>query len=745
MQNPVKLIYKNFHIILLLGIIVLAIGLRLSSADFTRISDYDPWWFFRHTEEILNNNLVPPKWDILSYYPPGRPVDYYEGWSWTNAVAYLAAKVVLPNISLTRFTGLFITVFAGLCAIPAYFVGKYVTNKWGGLVTALFGTVTVINITRSLAGYIAADAADVLYTFIVVIAMLYTMDTWKDFSFLSLKTKKGIKYFLTLFLTIFAYWLFAMNFNNSWYIYYIFVLFIPFFIFFKILESVIARKPIHLGAILVENKGLILSIILIGIIGEIVTLLTAGWPFNTVDPIRGVLTGFNFISGQALLVNISIAELQPLNLACFNPTSSSYSTQDCLNTRTSFIQNIGIAPLILGLFGLPAITLYKLFTKKEIHVAEYFTIVWMILAFWLISRGIRLALLFSLATAAASGFVVGNLVMMIKNRKNVLLFSTVIGLLLFGLIWHISDNIQASMQAAQGFDIGQNWVDALNWIKQNTNPKSLIVTWWDPGHIITGFAGRPVMADGAHCTPESCVPYNHNIRIQDMGFIFSTSSEDDALQILKKYQELSPQQCQLAREKFGDMMPSDACDKVPEIYLIASSDLIGKYYWLSYFGSCLNKYGIQTGQSCYSMLPPDFKNLVDPIVAQNPQNYQFVRLSLSNYGLDQQGGIGAYYYGGGAITIAVRNNTLIPVLNNKYIAREIIFFQNGQMFTNTFNTSETVDGTVWVDSSFRTAIFLSPAIRNSIFTRLFFFDGQGLNDFQLVFNNGEVKIFKVKL
>jgi hypothetical protein len=390
-------------------------------------------------------------------------------------------------------------------------------------------------------------------------------------------------------------------------------------------------------------------------------------------------------------------------------------------------------------------TLYKFFTKKEIHNAEYFTIVWMILAFWLITRGIRLALLFSLATAAASGFVVGNLVIMMKNKKNLFLYSTVIGLLLFGLIWHISENVQASLAAAQGYDIGQNWVDALNWIKDNTDQKSLIVTWWDPGHIITGFTGRAVMADGAHCTPDSCVPYNHNIRIQDMGFAFSTNNENDSLQVLEKYQQLTPDQCQQLKQKFGNAVPDAACDKISSMYLIASADLIGKYYWLSYFGSCLNKYGLQTGQSCYTISPPDFKSIGDSQCASGTANCNFIQLGLSNYGSDNQGGIAAYYYGGGAITIAVRNNTLIPILNNKYIANEILFFQNGRILGRTFNTSDTVPGTVWIDPSFQSVIYMNPNIRNSVFTHLFFFNGQGLNSFQLVYDNGEVKIFKVNL
>ena len=48
------------------------------------ISD-NPWFFYRNAENIVENNFQVPKWDYLSFYPPGRPVEPYQGWPYTIA------------------------------------------------------------------------------------------------------------------------------------------------------------------------------------------------------------------------------------------------------------------------------------------------------------------------------------------------------------------------------------------------------------------------------------------------------------------------------------------------------------------------------------------------------------------------------------------------------------------------------------------------------------------------------------
>ena len=160
-------------------------------------------------------------------------------------------------------------------------------------------------------------------------------------------------------------------------------------------------------------------------------------------------------------------------------------------------------------------------------------------------------------------------------------------------------------------------------------------------------------------------------------------------------------------------MPADACDAVPEMYVIASSDLIGKYYWLTYFG---------TG---------------------NGRNF----IQMSRTSVDQSQGVVSF--GGGAISLAYKDGSWIPVLNmpdqgiRNTVIRSLVYFENGQEKRMSFNETNMVDGMLWVDPSYSTVIFMDAATRDSIFTRMFFFNGEGLQHFQLVYQNPEIRLYKV--
>src|SRR5437879_7539060 len=90
-----------------------------------------------------------------------------------------------------------------------------------------------------------------------------------------------------------SYWLFAFTWNSSWYIYYFVVIFIPFYLLFLFIEALFRKEKIRMPEFFVEklkeNKSLILTIFYIGAIGYIVTVITGNWPFNTINPIDGLL------------------------------------------------------------------------------------------------------------------------------------------------------------------------------------------------------------------------------------------------------------------------------------------------------------------------------------------------------------------------------------------------------------------------------------------------------------------------
>ena len=168
---------------------------------------------------------------------------------------------------------------------------------------------------------------------------------------------------------------------------------------------------------------------------------------------------------------------------------------------------------------------------------------------------------------------------------------------------------------------------------------------------------------------------------------------------------------------YDNMLKQDPCTNITKMYVLATADLIGKYYWLSYFG---------TGQG-----------------------RNFLQLVLR--GTDQQGNLvyeNPVYRT--TVILAIKDNKLVPVINvpqrniRNAIVEEIIFFQNNQPYQFKYtNVTNTVGGLLWVDPSFRSVIYMEPAIRDSLFVRMFFFSGEGLEHFQLVYFNPEVKIFKV--
>lgn len=666
--------------IALIFIAYLSVFVRMSTFNAQTILDYDPWWFYRHTEEILNNDLKVPEWDTLSYFPPGRPSQTFQGWPYIMIAIFKVISFFIP-ITFMEVAKLAPVIMVALTTIPAFLLGKSLSNKWGGIFTALFAVLAPTLIGVSMAGYSDTDAPVLFMSFLCTYAMV-----------LAIKKRKTLKASIPYYIFAIALNLFFIyTWFFGWYVILFFTLLIPALFLFRLLEDTVQnivyerKLRVDLRKGLRELKPLTISMLIIIVATNIIAVFLG---LRTL--ISFVLINFGFISGTGLIVNISVAELQVIDIF----------TEGGVRQIAG---RIGWAPFYLTVALVPLV-LYKLYKKEKIHSAEIFLFLWAGLTFYMILHGIRFSLQFSAAAATAAGYVIGNLA---KYLKRGVIAASIFGfVLLFSLIF-VSEAIQIGYSGV-GMEVSQNWIDMLEWLKGNADEKALITTWWDPGHIIAGYTGLRVHADGAHCGPADCYPYNHNVRIQDMGRIFSTSSEKEAVEILQKYTALTPEQCQEVRNKFGDKVPEDACGPVSEVYIIASNDLIAKYYWLSFFGT-------GTGRN-------------------------FFQIPLSN--VDQSQGI--LSYGDGTVSLARREDQWVPVYQNKYIIKELVYFENGELKYLTFeNATDTVDGLLWVDPSFQISIFMDPAIKDSIFVKLFFWNGQGLEHFELKYNNPEIRLYKV--
>lgn len=256
--------------------------------------------------------------------------------------------------------------------------------------------------------------------------------------------------------------------------------------------------------------------------------------------------------------------------------------------------------------------------------------------------------------------------------------------------------------------LDNNWWEALNWIKNNTKECAVIATYWDPGHFIRAIAERPVVFDGA---TQNAKLYEHiknrtivRSRIQDIATVLYTSNETKAVEILKHYK-----------------MPN--CS---EMYFIASSDLIGKSHWWIYFSTWDPK--THTGKK---------------------SSYYYARLTGKKPMLS---GNGTQYIYNNMFMVIKEGKKMIPYMiyngnqysTTPYKIEKIFYFDNYTGYVQ-YSDNPQIKGMLYLTPDMNIAFFIPEEIENSMFTRMFFFNGAGLNDFKLVKNfGGEVKLFKVE-
>ncbi|MGH9879232.1 MAG: hypothetical protein ACRD5H_16500, partial [Nitrososphaerales archaeon] len=303
------------------------------------------------------------------------------------------------------------------------------------------------------------------------------------------------------------------------------------------------------------------------------------------------------VSGQqGTIVNQSIVELQPIQFSSWG-----YQT---------ILWKVGSAPMIIGGIGILGVMFFKAVKRKEITAFEYFVFFWVIVSMFLITAGERFSLMLTMAVAVASGLVVGNIVEHLKSKKGTGLAPQVYALIIFGILLLAADNVNYAYPVSERSEVSGDWLEGMTWLKQNADKNSLILNWWPHGHMLAAFTGLKVHTDGAHCT--TCMPYGHDTRMIDMGRIFTTSSEDESIDLIRKYAAIDTEKCQKVTKKYSNILPSDACNSVNETYVVVSRDMIGHYYWMSYYASydLESRSGTGTGYDTLNLTDEDANGML---------------------------------------------------------------------------------------------------------------------------------------
>jgi asparagine N-glycosylation enzyme membrane subunit Stt3 len=681
-------IKKYWWVVALLIIFLFSYSIRSQNIVPDRILSFDPVFQFRFTKYYVDWGHLPA-WDELTYYI-GRevtpatvpPLMFY-----FTAILFWFFKGF--GLSLLTTASYASAIYGAMIVIPAFLLGNELSNKYGGLLSAiLIGTAPQILIRTFGSSY---DTDQIVLFFLLLTIYL---------GYVALK-KKDI-YSISLALVGFTLFMFTWIFFL-----YSFTILLGFVLIYFILSLLIVwlkkKEGFSFKNVLSKLKDHLIILVII-----IVVLFFIGL-INRIDIINNFLKLTGFVqAAEKSIVNISIAELQPFNI--FNLEGWILATGRFMLGDMTILFLLIFISFIIGGF------LYFVKIKKDLRSFSFLLTVF-IVGIYTTFRGIRFTEFTSALFLILIGIGFGCFVKFSERDK--LLKSFAIGL---GILITISAmSIGLSTGQGLGPDQNKNWDNAWEYLRTKTPENSIVGTWWDPGHMIAGSAERRNYADGAHCPPESCY-YPINTRITDLGKIMATTDENESLDLIRKYQGTSP-----------------------KVYWIASDDLIGKFQWLQYFGTgCDARY--ESKCPLYMQLSESSRSFDEAgnIVIRDYNMGQDSKVSI----FTAQYPIPIFIQGINAALfeeIIIYNNTeALPIkysqeeLNSLITALKPLERQLNVRFTN-----QTIKMTVWIPRHYSYIVIIPPHLRNSVFTKMFMLEGQELENFRQVFRNEQVKIYEV--
>ncbi|MBI4813988.1 MAG: glycosyltransferase family 39 protein, partial [Methanobacterium sp.] len=545
-------------------------------------SEMDSYYNYRLTLNYLekgmlgDTNINGSDWDLHSYYPPGRAVDYPPLIVYMTSFFYNVANLFgdIPLANVAFWTG---AIIGSLCVIPAYLFVRRITNDYGGIAAGILVGTAPTYFAHTYAGFFDTDMFNILLPLLVIWFFVESILA-KD-----IKTR-------AIFAALSAISL--MVFSLAWvgYIFYLSIL-----VMFVIAYLIVARfvlndtKPVieypnKLKWFLDQKELFALGIVLVigglfvGIFNGFASILNSLYGLIGVNEIQALAQATSYPN-----VYVSVSELQI-------PTFINYASGlggIILPNQASIVGGVGgLLAFLSGILGV-GVLIWKVkstyHTKKQSHSSkknpkskrkekyagkrknveeaqhpsmrmskeELFNfkrenllyavlfIVWILMTGYAVTKGFRFISTFAVPISLCAGIFLGFAVIYIrenlKTASTLALVAFIAGALTIypfgistvvtlvaGLVMAlivlvikkpevrapivmslvvlavIAPSVSGANTIANsvvpGTDDGM-W-DSMSWVKNNTPNNTVVMSWWDFGHLFTAAADRPVTFDG---------------------------------------------------------------------------------------------------------------------------------------------------------------------------------------------------------------------------------------------------------
>lgn len=563
---------------------------------FVYMPDIDPYHYLRYARNLVENGHVYDvmkngvTWDDHRLAPLGRPAD--RSWHpYTLAFLYNMHSVLNPNVTLMQAAAYFPIVFMLLSIILAFFIAQRMVGNLGGFFAATVLALLPAIMSRTPWGHADTDVYNIFFPLVAV---------WLFVEALRARTVKKQLLFAGLCgasIGIYA------NYWTGWW--YLFDLIAGALGVAVIVELVLHYKLLKQGLREVWEKTRLKKFMSIGVIWFVVSMVVGALTVGLRKFMYGAFfagvshTTIKEAANDNLWPNVltTVAELSPAN---FNNVVASVG---------------GMLLFVIAVAGIVFLLLRKNAQGSRNIAMGALLALWFVGTIYMSFKGTRFIMLIGPAFAVAFGVAAG-LLTQIASRFGQRQFhvkkAVTTGIMILVLLVVIVNPAKGTNMAEASFKSVRNdvpivndaWWDSLTKIKDESAKNAIINSWWDFGHHFKYIADRAVTFDGGSQNS----PQAHWI-----GRALQTDNEREAVGILRMlgcgantaynlaFEEMKDP---LRAEKFvkkiilldreaaiqladeaglSEVVQYTHCEP-PENYVIASGDMIGKAGVWSHFG-----------------------------------------------------------------------------------------------------------------------------------------------------------------
>ena len=521
----------NFQHLLIIGILSLSFSIsfliRSQPADFGwELNEFDPFFNYRATQYIVENGINSYfQWnDELSWYPNGRDVS-----KTSQVMLHLTAAITYwifgGNSSLYDFVILFPVIFGSLTAVVMFALVRLLGGTTAGLISALLFSVSLPIIIRGQLGWFKSEPLGLFFGILAIYLLLSGLNS------------KNTKVTLIKLVSSGAFITFALSAwgGNQFFI-------IPIGIFFLALpflrkdhNFLVWTIPVFTLSTIIFSLGFerlstnfVPGLGGFSLISSTIFIIFCIYIQKKTSEKNKTRNGLLFLTATliagsiVLLINVD-TEFIPLPshryLNAINPflTTSDPLVDSVSEHATTTIAQSFLFHSILMIFAGFGIWLILNSSKKSKLIKNdmlAFSLIIGLIGVYVSSAFVRLEVFASISIIILSSIGLAVLskeffLKKIKSYKNLLIqLSYVTGILILLLIpltfpedsniLTISKNPPTILNGGTAFSISTNdWLDSMEWIKNNTSKDAVVAAWWDYGYWIQTKGERASLADNS--------------------------------------------------------------------------------------------------------------------------------------------------------------------------------------------------------------------------------------------------------